>query len=89
MVNTYSGITRKVFTLNRNGCSRSPRIGVHVEPEWVFMMGRNMQLAKLIEIPDDVYDLAGMLIDDMAAEHTHMKTYEFVDLCLNLARVRT
>jgi len=46
------------------------------------------ELAKLIEIPEDVYDKAGMLIDDMAAEHTHMKTYEFVDLCLNLARVK-
>ena len=32
-----------MFTLNRNERSRSARIGVHVEPEWVFMMGRNMQ----------------------------------------------
>jgi len=28
--------------LNQNGRSRSTRIGVHVEPEWVFMMSRNM-----------------------------------------------
>jgi len=32
-----------MFTLNQNGRSRSTRIGVHVEPEWVFMMSRNMQ----------------------------------------------
>jgi hypothetical protein len=31
-----------VFTLNQNDCSRSIRIGVHVEPEWVFMMDQNM-----------------------------------------------
>ncbi|MEJ1394348.1 MAG: hypothetical protein RPU64_09160, partial [Candidatus Sedimenticola sp. (ex Thyasira tokunagai)] len=42
MVNTYSGKTGKVFTLNQNECSRSAGIGVHVGPEWVFMMGRNM-----------------------------------------------
>ncbi|MEJ1411824.1 MAG: hypothetical protein RPU60_16775, partial [Candidatus Sedimenticola sp. (ex Thyasira tokunagai)] len=44
MVNTYSGKTGKVFTLNQNECSRSAGIGVHVGPEWVFMMGRNMQV---------------------------------------------
>jgi hypothetical protein len=43
LVNTASGKTGKVFTLNRNGCSRAAGTGVHVEPEWVFMMGRNMQ----------------------------------------------
>jgi hypothetical protein len=47
MVNTDSGKTVKVFTINQNGCSRSVGIGVHVEPEWVFTMGRNMQLGKL------------------------------------------
>ena len=43
IVNTYSGKNRKAFTLNQNGCSRYAGISVHVEPEWVFMMGRNMQ----------------------------------------------
>ena len=44
IVNTDSGKSRKVFTLNRNGRSRSAGTGVHVEPEWVFMMGRNMHI---------------------------------------------
>jgi hypothetical protein len=44
MVNTHSGKYPKMFTFSRNGCSRSIRIGVHVEPEWVFTMGRNMHL---------------------------------------------
>ena len=42
MVNTDSGKTGKVFTINQNRCSRSAGIGVQVEPEWVFTMGRNM-----------------------------------------------
>jgi hypothetical protein len=46
------------------------------------------ELAKLIEIPDELYEETGLLIDDMAEEHSHMKVSEFVDLCLNLARVR-
>ncbi|MGD2137929.1 MAG: IS3 family transposase [Gammaproteobacteria bacterium] len=33
MVNTDSGNFGKVFTLNRNDCSRSAGIGVHVKPE--------------------------------------------------------
>ncbi|MFC1664169.1 hypothetical protein ACFL17_00890 [Pseudomonadota bacterium] len=45
ILNTYSGKTGKVFTFNQNDCSRSTRIGVHVEPELVFMMGRNMHLS--------------------------------------------
>jgi hypothetical protein len=45
MMNTYSGKNEKVFTFDQNGCSRSAGIGVHVEPEWVFMIGRNMQAA--------------------------------------------
>ena len=44
MMNSDSGNPEKVFTLNRNERSRSTRIGVHVEPEWVFILGRNMQL---------------------------------------------
>ncbi|MEJ1379292.1 MAG: hypothetical protein RPU32_15205, partial [Candidatus Sedimenticola sp. (ex Thyasira tokunagai)] len=48
MVNTYSGKTGKVFTLNQNECSRSAGIGVHVGPEWVFMMGRNMHRKRVL-----------------------------------------
>ena len=33
-----------MFTRNQNECSRSARTGVHNEPEWVFILGRNMQL---------------------------------------------
>jgi len=32
IMNTDSGKSGKAFILNRNGCSRSTRIGVHVEP---------------------------------------------------------
>jgi hypothetical protein len=49
MVNTDSGKSGKVFTLNQNECSRSAGIGVHVEPEWVFMMGRNMQVESMAD----------------------------------------
>ena len=42
MLNTDSGKTRKVFSLVQNECSRSARIGVHVESEWVFRMGQIM-----------------------------------------------
>ena len=31
-----------MFTRNQNECSRSARTGVHNEPEWVFILGRNM-----------------------------------------------
>jgi hypothetical protein len=41
-MNSNSGKAGKVFTLNRNVRSCSTRIGVHVEPEWVFILGRNM-----------------------------------------------
>jgi len=47
MMNSDSGNPGKVFTLNRNERSRSTRIGVHVEPEWVFILGRNMHLVLL------------------------------------------
>jgi len=50
IVNTTSGTSRKVFTLNRNGCSHNAGTGVHVEPEWVFMMGRNMHCHAAREI---------------------------------------
>jgi len=43
MLNSYSGKTPKVFNLNQNQCSAKTRIGVHVKPEWVFRLGRNMQ----------------------------------------------
>jgi len=43
-VNTDSGKSAKVFTFNQKMCSRCIRTGVHVRPEWVFTMGRNMQL---------------------------------------------
>ncbi len=46
------------------------------------------ELAKIIDIPDDLYDEAGFLIDHMADEHTHMNVSEFVDMCLNIARVK-
>ena len=54
MVNTDSGKCGKVFTLNQNGCSRSSGIGVHVEPEWVFTMGRNTHL---LSIQEKIYGL--------------------------------
>jgi transposase len=37
-----------VFTFNRNARSRSTGIGVHVEPEYVFILDRNMHLQSLI-----------------------------------------
>ena len=43
MMNTDSGNAGKVFTLNRNERSRTTRLGVHVEPEWLFTLGRNMR----------------------------------------------
>ena len=46
------------------------------------------ELAKIIHIPDDLYDKAGLLIDQMADEHIHMKVSEFVDMCLNIARIK-
>ncbi len=46
------------------------------------------ELAKIIDVPDDLYDEACFLIDQMAEDHTHMKTSEFVDLCLNIARIK-
>jgi len=46
------------------------------------------ELAKIIDIPDDLYDEAGFIIDHIADEHTHMKVSEFVDMCLNMARVK-
>ena len=46
------------------------------------------ELSKLIDIPDDQYKKAVELIEQMAEDHDHMKTYEFVDLCLNLARIK-
>ena len=51
-MNTDSGKSEKVFTLNRNECSRSTGIGVHVEPEWVFMMGWNTHLEQTAEKVD-------------------------------------
>ena len=42
IVNSHSGKSGKVFTRNQNECSRSARTGVHNEPEWVFILGRNM-----------------------------------------------
>jgi len=44
-VNTDSGKSAKVFTFNQKMCSRCIRTGVHVRPEWVFTMGRNMHRA--------------------------------------------
>jgi len=46
-VNTHSGKTRKVFTLNQNERSRSIRTGVHLEPEWVFILGQNMHYSHI------------------------------------------
>ena len=43
MVNSDSGKTGKVFIFRRIEFSRSPGISVHVEPEWVFTMGRITQ----------------------------------------------
>ena len=43
IVNSDSGNDRKVFTIDRNGCSRFSGIGVHDKPEWVFTVSRNMQ----------------------------------------------
>ena len=48
IVNSHSGKSGKVFTRNQNECSRSARTGVHNEPEWVFILGRNMQAKKLL-----------------------------------------
>ena len=45
MLNTDSGNCRKVFSLNQNDCSRSTRIGVHVESDWVFRLGQKMHHA--------------------------------------------
>ena len=41
-LNSDSGNPEKVFTLNRNERSCSTRMGVHVEPKWAFILGRNM-----------------------------------------------
>jgi hypothetical protein len=41
MVNSDSGKPGKLFTLNQNRCSGSPRFGVHIQPVWVFTLGRN------------------------------------------------
>jgi hypothetical protein len=46
------------------------------------------ELAKFIDIPGDLYEEAGLVIDHMADEHTHMKVSEFVDMCLNIARCK-
>ncbi len=41
-VNTDSGKSIQVFTFGRNSRSRSTGLGVHVHPESVFTMDRNM-----------------------------------------------
>jgi hypothetical protein len=48
--NRRSGSPESVFIMSgigvhddRNRCSASVGIGVHVRPEWAFMMGRNAQ----------------------------------------------
>ena len=57
MVNSNSGDSEKLFTLNQNGCSPSTRIGVHVEPEWMFTMGRYMQNWDVLE--NEIRNLLG------------------------------
>ena len=44
------------------------------------------ELAKIIDIPDDLYDETGLIIDNLAHEYTHMNVSAFVDMCLNIAR---
>ena len=44
------------------------------------------ELSKIINIPEDLYEKAGIIIDNAARDHTHMNVSDFVDLCLNLAR---
>src|SRR2546427_12664994 len=51
--NRRSGSPESVFSMpgiavhdDRNRCSASVGIGVHVRPEWVFMMGRNAHRAR-------------------------------------------
>ena len=44
------------------------------------------ELAKFIEISDELYDETGLIIDQLADQHTHMNISEFVDMCLNIAR---
>jgi transposase len=41
-----------VFTFNRNARSRSTGIGVHVEPECVFILGRNMHPDAVIRVDE-------------------------------------
>jgi len=47
-MNSNSGKTGKVFTLNRNERSRTTRIGVHIEPEWLFTLSRNMHFFMVV-----------------------------------------
>lgn len=42
IVNTHSGKTGKVFIIDQNQCSCSFGMGVHVQSEWLFTLGRNM-----------------------------------------------
>lgn len=46
-----------MFRLSRNERSHWSGNGVHVEPESVFMIGRNMQRAALFDLPTDELSL--------------------------------
>lgn len=45
------------------------------------------ELNKLVNLPEDVYDFASIIIDHLSDTHEHMKIHEFVDMCINLAIV--
>lgn len=44
-------------------------------------------LSEIIPMSDDLYDLAGIKIDLLSEDHTHMSVSDFVDMCLDLARI--
>ena len=72
MVNTDSGKSGKTFTFSRNPCSRWSGTGVHVRSEWVFTMGRNMQLCNFRWAEGEV-SLLLLAIDPPAGEDQYQQ----------------
>lgn len=45
------------------------------------------ELNKILNLDEDVLCQAQIYIDSLGNSHNHMKIYEFVDMCLDMARI--
>lgn len=75
--------SESAFTYNQNKCSRSPRMGVHVKPEWVFILSRNMHFEGTLQFLPN-FALAGSTrVDNLTLIQVEPYLRQFINVRLD------